>query len=45
MRAIIQFLQLHWPEVQVPLWHADGPLPEADELRRIAIYGGVGVKE
>ncbi len=31
--------------VQVPLWHPDGPLPEADELRRIAIYGGVGVKE
>ena len=21
MRAIIQFLQLHWPEVQVQLWH------------------------
>jgi hypothetical protein len=31
--------------VQVPLWHPDGPLPEADELRRIAFYGGVGVKE
>ncbi|MDI5963221.1 SAM-dependent methyltransferase [Streptomyces sp. SL13] len=31
--------------VQVPLWHPDGPLPDADELRRIAVYGGVGVKE
>ncbi len=31
--------------VQVPLWHPDGPLPEADELRRIAMYGGAGVRE
>ncbi len=31
--------------VQVPLWHPDGPLPETDDLRRIAVYGGVGGKE
>ncbi len=31
--------------VQVPLWRPDSPLPDADELRRIAFYGGVGVKE
>ena len=31
--------------VQVPLWYPDGPLPDADELRRVAVYGGVGVKE
>lgn len=31
--------------VQLPLWHPDGPLPDADELRRIGIYGGVGLKD
>ncbi len=31
--------------VQVPLWRPDSPLPEADELRRIAFYGGAAVKE
>jgi hypothetical protein len=31
--------------VQVPLWRPDGPLPDADELRRIAFYGGAAVKE
>jgi hypothetical protein len=31
--------------VQVPLWRPDSPLPDADELRRIAFYGGAGVKE
>ncbi|MGW7003118.1 SAM-dependent methyltransferase [Streptomyces sp. NPDC054933] len=31
--------------VQVPLWRPDGALPSAADLRRIAFYGGVGVKE
>lgn len=31
--------------VQVPLWRPDSALPEVEELRRIAFYGGVGVKE
>ncbi|MEU8569545.1 SAM-dependent methyltransferase [Streptomyces pathocidini] len=31
--------------VQVPLWRPDAPLPDVDELRRVAFYGGVGVKE
>jgi hypothetical protein len=30
--------------VQVPLWKPDGPLPDAAELRRVACYGGVGLK-
>lgn len=30
--------------VQVPLWRPDGPPPPAEELQRIAFYGGVGVK-
>jgi hypothetical protein len=30
--------------VQLPLWRPDGPLPEPGELRRVALYGGVGVK-
>jgi SAM-dependent methyltransferase len=29
--------------VQVPLWHPDGPAPAPQELRRIAMYGGIGV--
>jgi hypothetical protein len=28
--------------VQVPLWHPEGPEPDADDLRSIGIYGGVG---
>jgi S-adenosyl methyltransferase len=31
--------------VQVPLWRPDSALPDADELRRIAFYGGAAVKE
>ncbi|WP_101255846.1 SAM-dependent methyltransferase [Streptomyces barkulensis] len=30
--------------VQLPLWRPDGPVPEPGELRRVALYGGVGVK-
>jgi S-adenosyl methyltransferase len=30
--------------VQVPLWRPDGPVPAPDQLRRVAFYGGVGVK-
>ncbi|MBN3931413.1 SAM-dependent methyltransferase [Streptomyces verrucosisporus] len=30
--------------VQLPLWRPDGPVPETGELRRVALYGGVGVK-
>ncbi len=30
--------------VQLPLWRPDGPVPEPEELRRVALYGGVGVK-
>jgi hypothetical protein len=30
--------------VQLPLWRPDGALPGPDELRRIAFYGGVGIK-
>jgi S-adenosyl methyltransferase len=30
--------------VQLPLWRPDGAVPAPDELRRIAFYGGVGVK-
>jgi SAM-dependent methyltransferase len=28
--------------VQVPLWHPDGPPPTAEELRKVAVYGGIG---
>ena len=30
--------------VQLPLWRPDGPPPPPEELRRVALYGGVGVK-
>ncbi|WP_344320073.1 SAM-dependent methyltransferase [Streptomyces macrosporus] len=30
--------------VQLPRWRPDGPAPEPDEPRRVALYGGVGVK-
>ncbi|URN13775.1 SAM-dependent methyltransferase [Streptomyces radiopugnans] len=30
--------------VQLPLWRPDGPVPEPGELRRVALYGGVGLK-
>jgi hypothetical protein len=30
--------------VQLPLWRPDGPPPEAAELCRIGLYGGVGAK-
>ncbi|CAG6396319.1 SAM-dependent methyltransferase [Actinacidiphila cocklensis] len=30
--------------VRVPLWHPEGPEPDADDLRNIGIYGGVGRK-
>ncbi|HZG02215.1 MAG TPA: SAM-dependent methyltransferase [Streptomyces sp.] len=30
--------------VQLPLWRPDGPPPGPEELRRVALYGGVGVK-
>ncbi|MEU6085062.1 SAM-dependent methyltransferase [Streptomyces sp. NPDC047108] len=31
--------------VQVPLWRPDAPLPDVDDIRRIAFYGGVGIKD
>ncbi len=31
--------------VQVPLWRPEGAPPDAEDLRRIAFYGGVGVRE
>jgi hypothetical protein len=30
--------------VQAPLWRPDGEAPDVEELRRVAFYGGVGVK-
>ncbi|MFP8961121.1 SAM-dependent methyltransferase [Streptomyces nanhaiensis] len=30
--------------VQLPLWRPDGPVPGPGELRRVALYGGVGLK-
>lgn len=30
--------------VQVPLWRPDGPVPEGEKLRQVALYGAVGVK-
>ncbi len=30
--------------VQLPLWRPDGPPVPPEELRRVALYGGVGVK-
>jgi hypothetical protein len=30
--------------VQVPLWRRDGPAPTEQELARVGIYGGVGIK-
>ena len=31
--------------VQVPLWRPEGALPEVEVLRRVGVYGGIGVKD